>query len=249
MRLLIAFLAKLYPWRWRQRYGTEFDTLLEDSNPDAKTALNVFSGAISMQIRTWNVGKILAAAGLAGMLIGLAVALAMPKRYESTSTVRFALSNSPITNLDKLDNIVSNIRGRASLMQIIAAHDLYPAERDRMPVMEVIDMMRRKIYIIPAGPDSLTIGFEYSDPVVAQKVTNDLTARFLDANLRNKIDANDSAISSTGSTVAQVLAIARLPQRPVFPNRTSFAILGLAAGLVLGATLAFSLRRGRPRAG
>jgi uncharacterized membrane protein HdeD (DUF308 family) len=53
MRRLIEFFAKLYPKWWRDRYGVEFDALLEDAGASVQTAFNVFSGAFLMQLRTW----------------------------------------------------------------------------------------------------------------------------------------------------------------------------------------------------
>ena len=34
MRLVIRFAAKLYPRSWRERYGAEFDALLDDIGAD-----------------------------------------------------------------------------------------------------------------------------------------------------------------------------------------------------------------------
>lgn len=54
MKRLIDFFAKLYPKWWRDRYGAEFDALLEDAGANARTAFNVCSGAFLMRLRTWN---------------------------------------------------------------------------------------------------------------------------------------------------------------------------------------------------
>jgi hypothetical protein len=41
MRAWIALAAKLYPRRWRERYGAEFDALMEDVEPDGRELANV----------------------------------------------------------------------------------------------------------------------------------------------------------------------------------------------------------------
>jgi hypothetical protein len=51
MKRLIQSFARLYPSKWRERYGSEFDALLEDTNPGARTAFNVLAGAFAMQLR------------------------------------------------------------------------------------------------------------------------------------------------------------------------------------------------------
>jgi hypothetical protein len=50
MRWWIAFAAKLYPRRWRQRYGAEFDALMEDVDADWRELANVMGGAQRLEI-------------------------------------------------------------------------------------------------------------------------------------------------------------------------------------------------------
>jgi hypothetical protein len=71
MKSIVRILARLYPASWRARYGAEFDVLLEDVTPSARQALDVFLGAMSMQITTWNFGKIVAVSAVAGLALGL----------------------------------------------------------------------------------------------------------------------------------------------------------------------------------
>jgi hypothetical protein len=63
MKLLIRFAAKLYPRSWRERYGAEFDALLDDIGADQRVALNVLAEAIGMQVQRW---KTIGSAGLLG---------------------------------------------------------------------------------------------------------------------------------------------------------------------------------------
>jgi hypothetical protein len=51
MKRLIRFVAKIYPRAWRNRYGEEFDALLDDTHANGRTALNVLTGAVGMQIQ------------------------------------------------------------------------------------------------------------------------------------------------------------------------------------------------------
>jgi hypothetical protein len=53
MRTLIRLAAKLYPHSWRERYGAEFEALLNDTHADSGMALNVLKGAALMQFHRW----------------------------------------------------------------------------------------------------------------------------------------------------------------------------------------------------
>jgi hypothetical protein len=45
--------AKLYPRAWRERYGREFDALLDETGSDGRIAVDVIAGAVGMQIQRW----------------------------------------------------------------------------------------------------------------------------------------------------------------------------------------------------
>ena len=47
---VIRVIARLYPRRWRERYGDEFAALLEDTGSSAGIVGNVLAGAITMQM-------------------------------------------------------------------------------------------------------------------------------------------------------------------------------------------------------
>ena len=59
MKRVARNLAGLYPREWRLRYGKEFDALLEDTNLTLRDLLDVIAGALRMQWRSWNAGRIL----------------------------------------------------------------------------------------------------------------------------------------------------------------------------------------------
>jgi capsular polysaccharide biosynthesis protein len=236
MRPLIRFFSKLYPPQWRQRYGAEFDALLDDVEPNAKTALNVISGATFMQIRTWNVGTILAAGGLAGVLFGLGITTTIPKLYESRSTLALSSPVSQDTR-DGINLMANEALSRSSLTRMVSTLGLYPQERAKMPIEDVLDgIMKRNIAITPVNNSSGTvaafsIAFIYSDPAMAQKVTQTLAARFIDANLHQP------------AGTLKLLDMASLPSQPVAPRPSRNALMGMGWGLALGAIVAFFHRR------
>jgi uncharacterized protein involved in exopolysaccharide biosynthesis len=242
MKPLVRFLAMLYPRRWRQRYGAEFDALIEDTNTNTRTAVNVFVGAISMQIRTWNVATILAVAGFAGLLFAGGIALRLPKRFTSVSVV-IIWPPEPVSQElppDYVKTMASEIESPQTLARIIQTMDLYPRERAQASIEEVTSRMRNEIQIRPirfTEPDAtggFVVQFSYSDPALAQRVTQDLMARFIDLNVR-KLSPERIGL--------KVLDPASLPRRSSFPNTGGIALVGLAGGLMLGGAFAFFLCR------
>jgi len=67
MRRAIQLAANLYPQGWRERYGEEFDALLEDVKPGWKQFTDVLRGALKMQMTNatiyWKLAGALAIAG------------------------------------------------------------------------------------------------------------------------------------------------------------------------------------------
>jgi hypothetical protein len=78
MRSVVRLIFRLYPRVWRERYGAEFAALLDETGTDWRIALDVFNGAVLMQVRHWKM------AGPAALLA--AVALAMAAWYAGQRT-------------------------------------------------------------------------------------------------------------------------------------------------------------------
>jgi hypothetical protein len=259
MKRILKFLARLYPPAWRQRYGAEFDALLEDANPTARDAFDLLWGAFKMQITSWSFGRTTLAGSLAGILVAAAISLAVPVHYLSQSFVEVtpAEGSAPQSARHWMNNVAQDVFSRDSLGSIIQAHNLYPRERACMPLDAVIDKMRRNIRLYsltPASPENrdgvrFTVQFDYPDPHVAQEVNTALTSRVLEANLRmrqQQLESGSTPVLHPNSAFQfAVLDPPTLPLKPTAPNRTRFAAVGLFAGLLAGLTLAIALRSRR----
>ncbi len=189
-----------------------------------------YSGAI-LAFRTW---KILAAAALAGALIAAGIAWFLPKEYASTAVVRITAS-SPQGVGDNINRMAAVIEGRESLTQVIDLLGLYSKKTGETPSEAVLEKMRRDISILPINGSAFAIRFNYSDPRLAQRVTQELASKFIDLN-------SQQASSSPDPMRLQVLDPASLPQEPFFPSIRNITGLGLAGGILLGAILAFRFR-------
>jgi polysaccharide chain length determinant protein (PEP-CTERM system associated) len=160
--------------------------------------------------KAWILGPL-----FAGLVISVVVAFLWPDTYISTSVIRVVPPQIPEnfvpTNINtdiqgRVNSMTQVILSRATLTNIINAHGLYPKERSRMPLDDVIENMRlRDIRIGPVQQSlnqtqgkpqfpAFQIGFAYSNRMIANQVTTDLVARFLEENQR------ETSLQTTSTT-------------------------------------------------
>jgi polysaccharide chain length determinant protein (PEP-CTERM system associated) len=151
----------------------------------------------------------------AALVISVVTAFLWPDTYVSIAAIRVVPPQVPETfvpanvNTDvqgRVNSLIQIILTRATLTNIINTHNLYKKERERLPLDDVIENMR--LYDIKCCPlletantqrsdrayPAFQIGFAYSDRFVAQKVTTDLVARFLEENQR---EVSQQTVSTT----------------------------------------------------
>lgn len=98
---------------------------------------------------------------------------------------------------DRINSMAQTILSRTVLTTIINSFGLYQRERSRMPIEDVIEMMKKNILILPvASPTGTTdripafgVSFSYENRLMAQRVVQDLVSRFIDENIRNRSNA------------------------------------------------------------
>ncbi len=83
----------------------------------------------------------------------------------------------------------AQIRSHAVLTNIIQSRDLYKRERGRMPMEDVVELMNKKIVILPLATSAngknmaaFSVQFTYDNRLDASKVTGDLVSKFIDSN-------------------------------------------------------------------
>jgi polysaccharide biosynthesis transport protein len=140
---------------------------------------------------------------LAGTVVGVYLA---PDSYVSQASVKVqpqqvpenmvqAAVNQEMT--DRIGSMSQTILSRTTLTIIINNFDLYPRERKSMPIEDVVEIMRKKVAILPVasvgGPGhevpAFAIQFSYEDRFQAQRVVSDLVTRFIDENTRSRANA------------------------------------------------------------
>ena len=125
-----------------------------------------------------------------------------PDKYVSEAKIKITPQQVPenmvpsTINQGMWDRILSmdqEIRSRNVLTSIIQSKNLYPKDRVRMPMDDVVEEMHKDIVVAPLVPQNSTnrvipaflIQFTYENKYLAQQVVSDLMSRFIDASLHN----------------------------------------------------------------
>ncbi len=251
MNRLAKWMMRLYPATWRARYGDEMDALLADSGADAKTIADLLTGGIRMRFSKGSFLKLAVGLGVAGMLIGLGASYLRKPQYVSKATL--LMTAVPIdgtvpqqyvtTQLSEVTELLQTlVTSRTSLSRIIndPRLDLYSDERKDTPLEDVIDEMRRNIFIAyMAVPGNLgrraaafNITFGYTDRVKAQRTVMAFMNAFVEENQVTQRNAQGSQ-----GEVLEVLDTASLPITAAGPNRAKFASFGCLLGLLLAGVI------------
>lgn len=137
----------------------------------------------------------------AGIVIATVVAFLYPDTYVSSALIRVTSSQVPDryvqTNLNQLlgeriTAISQGVLSRSTLTNIIQTHDLYPRERRRLPMEDIIETMRTKhikfgmvnLQNSTKSIGAFPISFQYENRFLAQKVTQDIVSRLINENER-----------------------------------------------------------------
>jgi hypothetical protein len=199
LRTIYRMLLRLRPKMWRDEMLDVFEQAREDARAKGWLAygafgLREFAGLLHVERGT---GKLRWAAGgaLVGLLAGWAVTLATPEIYTSRATIRAVPSMiperfapaSPALTIEALRmSMFPVLFSRTTLVNIIQTYDLFRPERARMPMEDIIDLMRQAIEIQQADHQTMRLAFSYADRHAAQRVTRDLMTRLIDETLRQR---------------------------------------------------------------
>jgi succinoglycan biosynthesis transport protein ExoP len=134
-----------------------------------------------------------------------------PDSYDSQAVVKIVpqqvpqnMVQSSITSDlgDRIQSMATTVLSRNVLTTIINNLDLYPRERKRLPMEDVIEnIMRKDIHIVPimAGQGgrtvpAFTVQFTYPDRLLANKVVQDMVSRFIAENLTTRSNATTESV-------------------------------------------------------
>jgi polysaccharide biosynthesis transport protein len=162
-----------------------------------------FSDLLSIVKRRW---MLMLGILILAILASIATALLMPSIYKSEGVISVEAQQIPkelvqtITaekyNDELIDTIKQRVMSKDSLGKIIHKYNLFPSDGD--PIKSVAKMTK-SISVIPIIKNksadawsnekvtvAFTVGFEYTDQVLTQKVANELISLFLDENAKTR---------------------------------------------------------------
>jgi len=145
VKLLLDIAARLYPQWWRDRYGPEFETLLEDAHPGFRCALDILKGALLMQFKSPTLFRNATVGCILGLGIALAVSLAAPRQWSSQAAIQTSSLNPEVSG--RLVGGSLYALSRAALTRVIRSEGIYKEEISRHPIDDVIVLMRSAIKI------------------------------------------------------------------------------------------------------
>ena len=209
--------ARLYPSRWRQRYGAEFDALLEDTRPTLKNTLDVAWGALEMHMNNLTFSKLAVLCGVTGAIVAAAMAVRMPDKYVSEAIIRVSGDGQSLRFF----------RDRVLPRAFSPKHDLSMTNPNSRAGR-------------PNGFD-FTVRFSDGDAAQAQRTANEVVFSIVKANLLEAV-GQVSDLPTDRQVGVQLLAPPRLAAGLVRPNRPFITALGFGAGLMLASLLAAAKR-------
>lgn len=131
-----------------------------------------------------------------------ALAWFLPAVYRSETVILVEQQKVPETYVvpnvsadlqDRLQNMTQQILGRERLLAIMRDFNLYPALRARVTDDEMVERMRKDIQVElvqavnrTGNLSAFKVAYLSKDPVLAQKVTSQLTSLFINENLRTR---------------------------------------------------------------
>jgi hypothetical protein len=245
MKPLIDVAMQIYPASWRNRYGIEFRALLDDVNPGWREFFDVLKGALKMRMTNApSYLKFAAAFALFGLAASITASFFSPKQYSAAATIHITPTQSAATfNAAPFVQVEQEALSRSSLSGHIQTLDLYPSQRQRVPLLEVIDNMREhdvhvSLTTTRNATANFNIRFTYPDPRKAQALVDALVAqisfnfaghRRINSHMRGAVPIYQTLETLDAPHVLNTVQ---------GPNRLLFACAGTAIGLLLGLLIA-----------
>jgi hypothetical protein len=211
----MRFAVSLYPARWRARYGREFEALIEDMDPGWPGFWNIAQEGLVMRLKS--IGLIPVCWAAAGLLLGGVVAARTHDLYRSSATVTLKASDP-----QRVRTMLGNTFGPGSHPRLglekaawirVAVDERGPAQQD--------------------GATRLVVASEDEDAVKAQRVTRQLV----------DLVARTAAAQAASPLQFETISTPNLPTSPSAPSRAGLALTCAAAGVLLGAFVAWFRQR------
>lgn len=158
---------------------------------------------VARRHRAWILGP-----AFLGLVLGVITAFLWEDSYIARGKIRITPPQVPARLVPgnvgeeltaRINAIAQEIITRSSLQNLIQTYNLYPDDRKRLPMEDVIDQMRRAIgidniesYSRSGAPryHVFTVSFIYSDRRLAQKICSELIDRFTKQSIESRLNSS-----------------------------------------------------------
>ncbi len=177
-------------------------------------------------------------------IAGVAAAFLVPVRYTSTATLLVQSSSLPQAIAagnpdDVIDRRIARIReqvlSRPELIELVNRYELYPKERAKSALSDIVETMRKSVTIVPLAAEqqgngsntiAFTLSYSYAEADKAQAVAQDLSEQVL------QLDATQST-QQADATVQFLSDQSRTLQQQISDQERQIAAIKTANGSVL----------------
>ena len=140
-----------------------------------------------------------------GVMGGLLYSRSQPSLYRSDAVIQVVPQRVPEAYVsatvterveDRLRALAQQVLSRTQLEKLITDFDLFPEERRKYPLEDVVVLMTKRVLIEPlataqtsrreAQSEAFRVSFDYRDPATAQKVVEKLASFFIDTNAQER---------------------------------------------------------------
>jgi len=203
-------------------------------------------------------------------MVGLIVSASLTDMFQSDMLIQIVPQRVPenivrptVTQRaeDRIDGVTQEVQSRTQLESMIIEFGLYPSFRQRMPMEDVVELMRSNIQIDlvrsarsePA--DAFHVRFTYSDPDIATKVTQRLGTLYIDRNARARVRGTEDVDAFLDTKLADARAQLDAQDRKLqafrerhagkLPTQTDFNMQSMQSASAQAQSMAESIARDR----
>lgn len=165
---------------------------------------------VDLVVNRW---RLISVSLLLGVTLGLGYYFNMPKIYQSTALLSYEQQQINPAKMDpeqgrsrlqdSLATLKELVTSRNSLEKVIIQFSLYEEARKKLPIEDVIEVMRKDISITPSNKgDIFSVSYQGADPQKVMKVANGLSSLFIEENLKYREERATETSKYTESELA-----------------------------------------------
>lgn len=147
---------------------------------------------VDLVLHSW---RLISICLLVGVSLGLGYYFYIPKSYQSSALLSYETQQINPAKMDpeqgrgrlqeSLATLQELVTSRNSLEKVIQQFSLYEEARKKLPIEDVIEVMRKNIEIKPFSKgDVFSVSFQGADPQKVVRVANALASLFIEENLK-----------------------------------------------------------------